>query len=141
MYTLTLPEDYIKPILPGGRDWLTALRSGEYKQGYDMLCRMESREYTYCCLGVLEKINGRMSTMDTIRVNGYICLASVDGDVFSIHSNAPYYSVLDTEGQFPADVEVRVDDMMLLSLSGVNDSHKCSFAEMADIIEKIWDCQ
>lgn len=33
--------------------WLTALRSGEYKQGYNVL--YDKYEDGYCCLGVLEK--------------------------------------------------------------------------------------
>lgn len=34
--------------------WLTALRSGDYKQGKGWLCRVERDDSkTYCCLGVL----------------------------------------------------------------------------------------
>ncbi len=36
--------------------WVEALRSGEYKQGKEMLYNEEMD--TYCCLGVLQKING-----------------------------------------------------------------------------------
>ena len=38
--------------------WLAALRSGEYKQGQDYLCKINkdgSREY--CCLGVLAEVS------------------------------------------------------------------------------------
>lgn len=33
--------------------WIKALRSGEYKQGNQALCRIEQGEKYYCCLGVL----------------------------------------------------------------------------------------
>jgi hypothetical protein len=33
--------------------WITALRSGEYTQGYRALCRVYNGSKTYCCLGVL----------------------------------------------------------------------------------------
>lgn len=36
-------------------NWITALRSGEYNQGYCRLYSPESNQY--CCLGVLAKIN------------------------------------------------------------------------------------
>lgn len=35
------------------RDWLIALRSGEYKQGKRQLRNCEDGEWAYCCLGVL----------------------------------------------------------------------------------------
>lgn len=35
------------------RDWLEALRSGEYKQGFGQLKFEEDNETKYCCLGVL----------------------------------------------------------------------------------------
>jgi len=37
--------------------WLTALKSGEYKQGKNFLYRTtEEQEEYYCCLGVLAKV-------------------------------------------------------------------------------------
>jgi hypothetical protein len=38
--------------------WLTALRSGEYKQGINSLCNInvETGNASYCCLGVLQKV-------------------------------------------------------------------------------------
>ena len=41
--------------------WIDALRSGEYQQG--LQCLKDSGG-NYCCLGVLQEINGRMT--DTV---------------------------------------------------------------------------
>ncbi len=38
--------------------WLEALRSGEYKQGQEVLCSFTKEEVTYCCLGVAGHICG-----------------------------------------------------------------------------------
>lgn len=38
------------------REWVKALRSGEYKQGQDCLCQWRAGEFRFCCLGVLEDI-------------------------------------------------------------------------------------
>ncbi len=37
--------------------WLAALRSGTYKQGIGLLCANDH----YCCLGVLSKLQGRLT--------------------------------------------------------------------------------
>jgi hypothetical protein len=33
--------------------WLAALRSGDYKQGYNQLTTVNGNDVSYCCLGVL----------------------------------------------------------------------------------------
>ncbi len=48
-------------------DWLTALRSGEYKKGVEALRTNESGDpedpyYHYCCLGVLKEIYPAIET-------------------------------------------------------------------------------
>lgn len=40
------------------RKWVTALRSGKYKQAAGRLHRFEKDEHSYCCLGVLGRISG-----------------------------------------------------------------------------------
>ena len=41
------------------RKWIAALRSGEYKQGKEELCRVnENKVETYCCLGVAARVAG-----------------------------------------------------------------------------------
>lgn len=58
----TLREDLLEAVLEDGATldprvkelWLKALRSGEYKQGRDTLCRVgEDGVYSFCCFGVL----------------------------------------------------------------------------------------
>lgn len=46
--------------------WVTALRSGEYRQGGGQLLGSDG---TYCCLGVLCRVAG--ATEDEIRLRGY----------------------------------------------------------------------
>ena len=40
------------------RMWVKALRSGEYAQGKDVLCRKTVDTFEYCCLGIACKISG-----------------------------------------------------------------------------------
>jgi len=46
------------------RKWIKALRSGKYKQGRGQLWRKSDN--SYCCLGVLEAIQGNMTPTGTI---------------------------------------------------------------------------
>lgn len=49
--------------------WVAALRSGKYKQGTGQLCHINiSGENFYCCLGVLNEIEG----LGRRHTNGYI---------------------------------------------------------------------
>jgi hypothetical protein len=41
-------------------EWIKALRSGDFRQGVQALKRSENGKFNYCCLGVLQEINGRM---------------------------------------------------------------------------------
>jgi hypothetical protein len=50
-------------------DWVKALRSGEYKQGEDLLYRSETD--SYCCLGVLCKVAGKDLYAENIPPQGY----------------------------------------------------------------------
>lgn len=50
-------------------DWLSALKSGTYKQGFaklKMIC-----ESSYCCLGVLACVLKKEITLDGTRLKGY----------------------------------------------------------------------
>ena len=38
--------------------WMKALRSGDYSQGKDVLCRERNGTFEYCCLGVACEISG-----------------------------------------------------------------------------------
>lgn len=100
---------------PNQTKWLAALRSGEYQQGKQYLCR----EGRYCCLGVGCEVLGVPKTPyeDCVAFNGSI-------------STAP--------NMFRDLVGLR--DFMGVATSGctltsLNDVDGKSFSEIADIIE------
>lgn len=41
------------------RKWVRALESGNYKQTSGALCRREGGKPSYCCLGVLARVQGK----------------------------------------------------------------------------------
>lgn len=67
--------------------WITALRSGEYRQGKESLCRLYADEPAYCCLGVLAKLEGRLVQEDLI-------FRTPDGQGTS-YDSLEHYEVLD----------------------------------------------
>lgn len=90
-------------------NWLTALRSGEYKQGKGQL--HHPKENTYCCIGVFAVCNG-------ISLNSGGYSMRIDGEEKGYE---PLYS------QIGAETAV---------LWRMNDTHKKSFLEIADWIEQ-----
>lgn len=56
------------------KEWITALRSGKYKQGHLRLARRvnlleKEAEFEYCCLGVLCEIVGKSKSYNPITVS------------------------------------------------------------------------
>ena len=89
------------------KQWLTALRSGKFRQGLGQLKREYYNEYQYCCLGVLcEVISYKNGSSGTIGHH-------VDGD--------PIYQLLTGDEQG--------------SLIDLNDTDQASFTQIADYIE------
>ena len=68
-YELIIPDDYQKKELPYFKEWTEALDSGSYSQTSGQLCETisypESTQTCYCCLGVLSKIQGRLTANNT----------------------------------------------------------------------------
>lgn len=52
------------------KKWVTALRSGEYKQGQGLLRRREKGGDVYCCLGVLAHLVAPEEWSKNTRYNG-----------------------------------------------------------------------
>jgi hypothetical protein len=134
-YTLTIPDGYVKPYLPGLTKWVEALRSGEYKQGTGFLC-CEGR---YCCLGVLCKINNRPLLLTEISKEE----AAELGVIFDKSNNKlspafeSAYRVLQDLGSFPHNVYAWIRNQASFSLADCNDKG-LTFLEIADIIEQVW---
>ncbi len=88
--------------------WVAALRSGEYHQAHNALCKYyRNREYAYCCLGVARSVLGSDAKE---LLNG----PSYGGSILSV---------------LGLDIKARK------FLAHMNDDDGKSFAEIADYIE------
>jgi len=113
------------------REWITKLRSGEYKQGHSAL-RVHNpyvNECTFCCLGVLQDIVGGGEWES---VGGLVSTSNV---AFNWHTPDGDYRVT---AMPPPSVNVRLRHFGIKAskLSALNDDNYESFATIADIIEK-----
>lgn len=127
-WKLVIPEDYQKIPLPYFKEWTSTLESGEYKQTKNRLCLIEGDDCSYCCLGILSKIQGRL-TAD-----------GGDGDfrhwTYLSDSN-PLLPFFGSIGYLPKGIRVYSDDDYLVSLSVLNDEG-LPFSEIAKVIKEIW---
>lgn len=103
--------------------WISALRSGDYQQAFGAL---HNRDGAMCCLGVLCDVlgaewvpgnapGGSMHEGDYV-VKGYPTLNAF-----------PPHEYMEKAG---------LSDELAIDLYTLNDSEKCSFEEIADVIEE-----
>ena len=104
------------------KQWVKALRSGEYKQGQYTLCNNN----TFCCLGVLADLAAKENICKTEKVS--YCSVTYD----TLSGTLPP-SVLEWSG---IKNEYGVRKGRKTSLVGLNDKSGYSFKRIADIIEK-----
>lgn len=95
--------------------WLTALRSGEYKQVKERL--YDHKNNSYCCLGVLCEVAG-------IPKNG--------GKEHFI-SNSSHHQMMTYELEEVFDINLRSVQV----LAAMNDTGNKTFSEIADYIEQV----
>lgn len=107
--------------------WVKALRSGKYKQGESVLCKVEDKNVKYCCLGVLCHILGTPYTVED-GCKKYGC--EEDEQAFC---RLPFAVMLQTEMKSGIG---RLDEFT--TLSNLNDRGK-SFEEIANVIEENWE--
>ena len=122
-------------VIQHRKDWVSALRSGQYKQGRGYL---RSKNNEYCCLGVACELAG---------VEAVLSLRDRDeeededtyyyGDVYDVNNSMllpidviSYYGLTDCEGSYSDNNE------SFHSLVMENDEHFLNFNEIADIVEK-----
>lgn len=129
-YSITFPDNYVKPVLPMKKEWLEALKSGKYSQGKDVLCQNGN----YCCLGVLSQIQGRLGEPSSY---GY---RSDGGSALYLDDENPIVKLYPKfrRGGFPDGVLVNHNLGASVALSGLNDLG-VPFTEIAEIIDQIWD--
>jgi len=119
------------------KDWVAALRSGEYHQGYGQLRRV-SREpdgdvVEYCCLGVACEIGIRYGVVER-RGNEYwsigdAALGYEDWNPATLPTGFWIWLGLRTSDPHPPHSA---------SLSSLNDDRGADFTEIADLIEEFW---
>lgn len=126
-YTLHTPEGFQKVALPMSDKWLAALRSGEYQQGKEALCE----DGKYCCLGVLSKLQGRLTDGGYDADPLYCSGLSVDN---------PLRQIICEYGEMPRKCSVSIEGVELPKtiLSACNDNG-LTFLEIADIIEALYE--
>jgi len=111
-----LPQDFKEK-------WIAALRSGEFEQGRNALCRVYGiADKSYCCLGVAYRVFMGEDPYDT--ASGYI-----DGRIREGAILKGFPEIL-TGTTAKSDV---VKSLVLMN-DGVGDTTK-SFSEIADYIE------
>lgn len=122
-YTLEIPDDYQKIPLPFFNEWVTALESGNYEQGFGKLFPSHN---TYCCLGVLSSVQGR-----------YLWHEAINGCELS--TTNPCFSVIKNEGTFPSNCFIIGSKYgNLRNLVTANDTARLSFKEIAFVIKHLW---
>jgi len=100
------------------KTWVDALRSGDYKQGADRLCRSDADGViSYCCLGVYSKVID--GNTDKYLMSGFTGPKSV------------YKHLGEVVGRdFRGKLSSRNDDLL------EDGTHKYNFSSLADCIEK-----
>jgi hypothetical protein len=133
-YELIIPEGYQKKELPYFKEWTEALDSGGYAQTSGQLCKkysyVEGDETRYCCLGVLSKIQGRLTSDNT---------DSLDFDsTYYLSLENPNYPFLRENGTFPEGIAViSSKGKRIHNLAELNDN-EFSFSQISKVIKEIW---
>lgn len=103
------------------RNWVAALRSGEFVQGFNQLANTDG---SYCCLGVACKLIEEPGRCDG-NLHWRWCAAMMPGEL------ADLYELADAEGGFMPERPEQT-----WSLASMNDCAQATFAEIADVIER-----
>lgn len=132
-FTIELPENYKRRKLPFYNWWIAALESGKYRQCTGTLCSVSNKKLTYCCLGVLSKIQGRLKKFSL----GY---EDYDEHDTTLHENNPSYDALGCDGSFPLGVSVTHNKTkeVAYDLMNCNDELRLSFKDIAKIIRMVY---
>lgn len=107
--------------------WVTALRSGAYRQALGVLCSVTSESRAYCCLGVYTKLRD-VPELDITRKNGesVVLFQVVDEDF--VNSGGEFLTL-------PRQLHDELPARYANFLSLLNDTG-WTFAQIADFIEE-----
>lgn len=136
-FNIHLPKNYKKIQLPFFRKWVNALENGSFRQCTGILCESGNKRLTYCCLGVLSKIQGRLIKSEGQFTDG---LGGSSGD---LTNDNELYSILSGSGDFPNGVTVSIEDedgayVFADSFINCNDDLHLSFKDIANIIKTLY---
>lgn len=133
-FLIKLPANYQKIKLAFFKKWISALESGKYRQCNGTLCKPnDNKKLTYCCLGVLSKVQGRLIKTEYGFIDGGGC-----DDVGELDKNNP---TLQGIGNFPKGVTVTDGSYIYNSCSNLascNDDLGLSFKDIAKIIKTLY---
>lgn len=141
-FFVNLPKNFKKVKLPFFQKWVNALESGEYRQCTQQLCAQRSKKLSYCCLGVLSKIQNRLEKDE----DGFMRDTLYKGASQEIlHKSNPCYSVIRENGKLPKKVSVgkNTSDTFINvtdyhTLMQCNDDLELSFKDIAKIIKTVF---
>lgn len=140
-----MPEQksYAKMTPSVKAEWITELRSGNYSQGKEYLCRVDPDEVSrsYCCLGVLAEIALRHGIISAPTLSGNNTMLYAGDDQFLNDTAICGWSGIASSGGFN---ESEVQDVLVNMNDGTdtNDdgdrvrTEPKTFAEIADWIEE-----
>ena len=123
--------------------WLEALRSGEYEQGKEFLCRVLFGKKRYCCLGVLtEVVNDKF-----LKIGNKLSVENIKNDHLEFNGDFEILplTVMRVSGLSTRIPSVRipefksnsvVENTHALRLSHLNDVENFNFNQLADLIEE-----
>lgn len=139
-FFVNLPKNFKKVKLPFFQKWVNALESGEYGQCTHQLCTPRNKKLSYCCLGVLSKIQNRLEKDE----DGLMRDTLHKGEAEEVlHKSNPCYSVIGKNGKLPKNVKVlnSLDSLPFdggTSLMTCNDDLGLSFKDIAKIIKTVF---
>lgn len=136
-FNINLPNNYKKIKLPFFNKWVSALEGGSFRQCTGTLCESGNKRLTYCCLGVLSKIQGRLIKSEGEFTDG------LGGSSGNLTLNNELYSILSSRGTFPKGVHVSIQEedgayRFADDLVECNDDFKFSFKDIAKIIKTLY---
>lgn len=150
-----LPDNFVPVSLPWRNRWIKALRSGKFLQatgGLTGTVETDDDLYKegYCCLGVLSKIQGRLTDSgedggenDTVLSSSNPCFFALSGAKLA-HEKFTGKFVVETAddddcatGIFPEGVKVFHKGVLRRSLAGLNDNG-ATFETISKVIELLW---
>jgi len=141
-FFVNLPDNFKKVKLPFFQKWVNALESGEYRQCANQLCTRRNKKLSYCCLGVLSKIQNRLEKDE----DGFMRDSLHKGMSHEIlHKSNPCYSVIRNNGKLPKKVSVGKNSSETSfnieeynTLLECNDDLRLSFKDIAKIIKTVF---